>query len=204
VEQGKVLYIGVSEWNAQQIEEAQPIARELGVPLVANQLQYSMLWRAAEPVTAAQCRAAGIGILAWAPLAHGVLTGKYRPGSADPEGSRAKDRFGSQYVDRYAGLSVLERIARLTDLAQEMGLTTAQLALAWVLSRPGVACAIAGGSRPEQVMENAGAAKYELDDAATEAIDELLNGLVERDPSKVGHPEQVMPEWRRASAESRP
>jgi aryl-alcohol dehydrogenase-like predicted oxidoreductase len=164
---------------------------------VANQLQYSILWRALERETAVRCGEVGIGILAWAPLAHGVLTGKGQTGSADPEGSRGADRFGRQYVDRYASASVLARVARLAEIAKDLGLTTAQLSLAWVLSRPGVACAIAGGSTPEQILENAGAAELELDNEVVKAIDEAVDGLVEWDPIKVGHPEQVMPEWRR-------
>jgi aryl-alcohol dehydrogenase-like predicted oxidoreductase len=198
VEQGKILYIGVSEWAPEQIDAAQPIARQLGIPLAANQLQYSMLWRAPEPMAVPRCRQAGIGILAWAPLAQGVLSGKYRPATADPPGSRATDQFGSAYVNRYASQVVLDRIAQLSDLARDIGLTTAQLAIAWILSRPGVACAIAGGSQPEQVIENAAAAACELDHAVMQAIDDALDGLVELDPAKVGHPEQVMAQWRRA------
>src|SRR6478609_5027511 len=165
VRRGKVLYVGVSEWNAEQIERAAAIARELRVPLVSNQPQYSMLWRVIEAEVIPASERAGIGQIVWSPIAQGVLTGKYLPGQPPPRGSRATDETGAQFMSRLMTDDVLTRVQKLKPIAQEAGLSMAQLAVSWVLQNRNVASAIVGASRPEQVRDNAKAAGIRLDGA---------------------------------------
>jgi aryl-alcohol dehydrogenase-like predicted oxidoreductase len=188
VRQGKVLYVGVSEWTAEQIERAAALARELRVPLVSNQPQYSMLWRVIEAEVIPACERVGMGQLVWSPIAQGVLTGKYRPGQAPPSGSRATDPTGATFISRWLSDEVLTRVQRLAPIAQEAGLSMAQLAVAWVLQNRNVSSAIIGASRPEQVRENAKAAGARLDPALLKGIDEALGDAVERDPRKTVSP----------------
>jgi aryl-alcohol dehydrogenase-like predicted oxidoreductase len=183
VRSGKALYIGVSEWTAEQIREAHGLAQELAVPLVSSQPQYSMLWRVIEAEVVPTCRELGIGQVVWSPIAQGVLTGKYKPGQAPPTGSRATDeKGGADMVARFLEDDVLERVARLEPIARDAGLSMAQLAVAWVLQNDNVSAAIIGASRPEQVTENAKASGVKLDTAVLAAIDEALGDVVQRDP----------------------
>ncbi len=191
VRTGKVLYVGVSEWNAEQITRAAALARELRVPLVASQPQYSMLWRVIETQVVPTCEREGIGQVVWSPLAQGILTGKYRPGAQPPAGSRATDATGKGFVDMLVGHwmrddKVLGAVQELRPLAEDLGLTMSQLAVAWVLQNPAVSSAIIGASRPEQVRENAAASGVRLDVTARRRIDEILADHVERDPAKTG------------------
>ncbi len=189
VRQGKVLYVGVSEWRAEEISDALSIADDAGLDrIVSNQPQYSMLWRVIEEKVAPLCLKEGIGQIVWSPLAQGVLSGKYRPGAAPPQGSRAEDPTGSNFIERLLAPEVLEAVARLGPIAQRAGITMAQLALAWVLNRPGVSAAIIGASRPEQVRENAQASGIVLDDQVMAEVDAALSGVVERDPEKTLSP----------------
>jgi aryl-alcohol dehydrogenase-like predicted oxidoreductase len=201
VRAGKVLYVGVSEWSADQIRAAAPLAREFRVPLVSNQPQYSMLWRVIEAEVVPACDSLGMGQIVWSPLAQGVLTGKYLPGAAVPSGSRAEDERGSRFVGRYMGQPVLAAVQRLMPLAAELGTTLPRLALAWVLHNPSVSSAIIGVSRPEQVSHNASVSELDLNDDVLKAIDEVLTDpehgdLVERSPAKTAKPFDVMPAWR--------
>ena len=185
VRQGKALYIGVSEWRAHQIREAHALARELRIPLVSNQPQYNMLWRVIETEVVPTCEELGMGQVVFSPIAQGVLTGKYVPGQAPPEGSRATDeKGGATMIGRWMRDEVLERVQQLKPIADEAGLTTAQLAVAWTLQNPNVSAAIVGASRPEQVTDNARAAGVRLDEATMKAIDDVVDPLVERDPEK--------------------
>jgi voltage-dependent potassium channel beta subunit len=189
VRQGKALYIGVSEWRAEEIRAAHVLARELHVPLVSNQPQYSMLWRVIEAEVVPTCEELGIGQVVWSPIAQGVLTGKYQPGQAPPAGSRATDdKGGANMISRWMRDDVLERVQQLRPVADEAGLTMAQLAVAWVLQNDNVSTAIIGASRPEQVTDNARAAGVRLDESTMKAIDELLDPLVERDPAQTKSP----------------
>ncbi len=191
VRQGKVLYVGVSEWRADEISEALRIADDLGFDrIVSNQPQFSLLWRVIEGEVLPLCRDEGIGQIVWSPLAQGVLTGKYRPGQPPPEGSRALDPQGSGFVRGYLRDEVLERTSRMASLAAEAGLTPAQLALAWVLQTPGITSAIIGATRPEQVTENAVASGTVLDDDLVEAVEEILEPVVIRDPALTRSPEE--------------
>lgn len=185
VRQGKALYIGVSEWRAEQIREAHALARELRIPLVSNQPQYNLLWRVIESEVVPTCEELGLGQVVFSPIAQGVLTGKYQPGQPPPEGSRATDdKGGATMVSRWMRDEVLERVQRLRPIADQAGLTMAQLAVAWVLQNPNVSAAIIGASRPEQVTDNARAAGVRLDEATLTAIDDAVGPLVERDPGK--------------------
>src|SRR6478609_3621875 len=165
VRRGKILYVGVSEWTAEQIGRAAALARELRVPLVSNQPQYSMLWRVIEAEVIPASERAGIGQIVWSPIAQGVLTGKYLPGQPPPRGSRATDETGAQFMSRLMTDDVLTRVQKLKPIAQEAGLSMAQLAVSWVLQNRNVASAIVGASRPEQVRDNAKAAGIRLDGA---------------------------------------
>ena len=185
VRQGKALYIGVSEWTADQIRAGHALAQELGFQLISSQPQYSMLWRVIEDEVVPASRELGVSQIVWSPIAQGVLTGKYVPGQPLPEGSRATDeKGGADMIQRYMNDDVLTRVQALKPVADEAGLTMAQLAVAWVLQNDNVASAIVGASRPEQVGENVKAAGVKLDDDAMKKIDDALGDVVERDPAK--------------------
>ncbi|MEV2276472.1 aldo/keto reductase family protein [Nocardiopsis sp. NPDC049922] len=193
VRQGKVLYVGVSEWRAEEIERALKIADEMGFDrIVSNQPQYNMVWRVIESEVVPVCEREGIGQIVWSPIAGGVLTGKYRPGQAAPSGSRGADPRSSHFVkDMTEDEALLRKVAELEPLAAEAGLSMAQLAVAWVLRNPNVSAAIVGASRPEQVRDNVGAAGVTLDDALVARIDEVLGDSVRRDPALTRSPEDV-------------
>jgi aryl-alcohol dehydrogenase-like predicted oxidoreductase len=184
VRQGKVLYVGVSEWTAAQISAAAGLARELHVPFVSNQPQYSMLWRVIEAEVVPAAEREGVGQIVFSPIGQGVLTGKYQPGAAAPAGSRATDESGSGFIGRMLTDDVLTRVQKLKPVADDCGLSMAQLAVAWVLQNPNVSAAIIGASRPEQVTENVKAAGVRLEPAVLQRIDEALGEVVERDPAK--------------------
>jgi len=185
VRSGKALYIGVSEWTAEQIRQAHTLARELHIGLVSNQPQYNMLWRVIEGEVVPTCEELGIGQVVWSPIAQGVLTGKYLPGEPPPSGSRATDqKGGAGIVRRLLREDVLSRVQQLKPIADDAGLSLAQLAVAWVLRNPNVSAAIIGATRPEQVSENVKAAGVRLDPDQLSQIDKVLDDVVERDPSK--------------------
>ncbi|MEV4601593.1 MULTISPECIES: aldo/keto reductase family protein [unclassified Amycolatopsis] len=189
VRQGKVLYIGVSEWSADQITQGAALARELKVPFISNQPQYSMLWRVIESQVVPASEREGLSQIVWSPIAQGVLTGKYKAGQPLPEGSRATDQNGgANMVKRFLNDETLTAVAKLEPLAAQAGLSMAQLAVAWVLQNPNVASAIIGASRPEQVHENVKAAGVKLDADLLTAIDEALESVVERDASLTRSP----------------
>lgn len=188
VRRGKALYIGVSEWTAEQIERAAALARDLEVPFVSNQPQYSMLWRVIEARVIPASEKVGVGQLVWSPIAQGVLTGKYLPGQPPPRGSRATDASGSRFIDGWLTDDVLTRVQRLEPIAQEVGLSMAQLAVAWVLQNRSVSSAIVGASRPEQVREDVKASGVKLDAAVMERVDEVLGDAIVRDPEKTVSP----------------
>jgi aryl-alcohol dehydrogenase-like predicted oxidoreductase len=185
VRMGKVLYIGVSEWTAQQIQDGHDIAEDLGIHLISNQPRYSMLWRVIESDVIPVCVSLGMSQIVFSPIGQGVLTGKYRPGEPPPEGSRATDeKGGADMINRWMGDDVLKRVQQLVPLAQEAGLSMAQLAVAWTLQNENVASAIIGASRPEQVHDNVAAAGVKLEDELLSKIDEVLDPVVERDPAR--------------------
>ena len=183
VRQGKALYIGVSEWTADQIRAGHALAKNLGIQLISSQPQYSMLWRVIEGEVVPACEELGISQIVWSPIAQGVLTGKYQPGQAPPAGSRATDdKGGADMIKRWMDDDLLTRVQRLRPLADEAGLSMAQLAVAWVLQNPNVASALVGASRPEQVEDNVAAAGKKLDADLMKAIDDVLGDAVIADP----------------------
>ncbi len=184
VRSGKALYIGVSEWTAEQIRAGHALARELHVPFISSQPQYSMLWRVIEAEVVPTCRELGISQIVWSPVAQGVLTGKYRPGAPLPPGSRATDeKGGSQMIRRWLADDILTAVQQLRPVADDLGLTMAQLAVAWVLQNDNVAGAIIGASRPEQVAENVKASGVRIPPELMSRIDQILGDLPQRDPA---------------------
>ncbi len=185
IRQGKALYIGVSEWTADQIREGVRLARDLGIQLVSSQPQYSMLWRVIEDEVVPVSRELGVSQIVWSPIAQGVLTGKYTPGQAPPAGSRATDeKGGADMIQRFMNDDVLTRVQDLEPVAAELDLTMAQLAVAWVLQNDNVAAALVGASRPEQVTENVKASGVRIPDELMAKVDDALGDVVERDPGK--------------------
>ena len=190
VRQGKVLYIGVSEWRAEEIAAALRIAGELGLDrIISNQPQYNMIWRVIESEVVPLCAKEGVGQIVWSPIAQGALTGKYLPGAAPPAGSRATDSRGSFFITEYLTDEILGRVQELRPVADEAGLTLSQLAVAWTLQNPNVAAAIVGATRPEQVRENVKAAGVRLDPALMQRIDDILGPVIVRDPAQTVSPE---------------
>ena len=189
VRQGKVLYVGVSEWRSEEIADALSIAGQFGLDrIVSNQPQYNMIWRVIESEVLPLCEKEGIGQIVWSPIAQGVLTGKYRPGQAPPTGSRATDPSGSGFIQHYLSDDLLTRVEGLRAVAEEAGLSLAQLAVAWTLRNPGVSAAIIGATRPEQVRENVKASGVKLDEAALRRIDDVLGPVIVRDPAQTSSP----------------
>ena len=189
VRAGKVLYVGVSEWRAEQIAAALKVAGELGLDrIVSNQPQYNMLWRVIEAEVVPLSEKEGIGQLVFSPIAQGVLTGKYQPGAAPPADSRATDPSGSTFIKRWLEDETLEAVQQLKPLAAEAGLSLAQLAVAWVLQNPNVSAAIIGATRPEQVRENVKAAGVRLDPGLMSRIDKALGQAIVRDPARTVSP----------------
>ncbi|MGZ4508413.1 MAG: aldo/keto reductase family protein [Blastococcus sp.] len=184
VRAGKVLYIGVSEWRADQIAAGAELARDLGIQLISNQPQYSMLWRVIEEEVVPTSEKEGLSQIVWSPLAQGVLTGKYAPGEQPPADSRAGHAEAGTSMRGYLTDEILTRVQGLRAVADDLGLSMAQLAVAWVLQNPNVAAAIIGASRPEQVADNVKAAGVTLEADVMKRIDGILGDVVERDPAK--------------------
>jgi aryl-alcohol dehydrogenase-like predicted oxidoreductase len=179
VRSGKARYLGFSEWPEEKIREAQAMD---GVEhFVSSQPQYSMIWRGPERDVIPASRELGISQIVWSPLGQGILTGKYRPGEPPPGDSRAAHERMNYFMDRAGDRELLERVQQLRPVAEELGLTMAQLALAWVLREDNVAAAIIGATRPEQVEDNAAASGVGLDSATLERIDEILGDSVRWD-----------------------
>jgi aryl-alcohol dehydrogenase-like predicted oxidoreductase len=184
VRQGKVHYVGVSEWTAEQIQSALRIADDMGLDrIVSNQPQYSLLWRVIETEVVPLSAKEGIGQIVWSPLAQGVLTGKYLPGTPPPEGSRATAKDGAGYIGWLLRDEVLGPVQQFAALARQAGHTPATVALAWVLQNENVSTAILGATRPEQVVENVKALDVVLEPDLLQAIDEVLEPAILRDPT---------------------
>jgi aryl-alcohol dehydrogenase-like predicted oxidoreductase len=176
VRAGKARSIGFSEWPAAKIEEALALP---GVErFVSSQPQYSMIWRGPERDVIPLCARNGISQIVWSPLYQGILTGKYRPGEPPPAGSRATSERMNRFMQPARDRVLLERVQELVALAGGLGITPAQLALAWVLREPNVAAAIVGATRPEQVEDNAAASGIALDEETLRRIDEILGDKV--------------------------
>ena len=190
IRQGKVNYIGVSEWRASEIEAALKIQDERGYNrFISNQPQYSMLWRVIEEEVVPTSIREGIGQIVWSPVAQGVLTGKYKPGKKVPAGSRATDKKGgADMISAWMNEDVLIAVEKLQPIATEAGLTMAQLAVAWVLQNPNVSAAIIGATKPSQVKENVKASGVKLSAGTMAAIDKALGKVCEKDPAQTVSP----------------
>ncbi len=182
VRQGKALYIGVSEWTADQIREGHRWSKELGFQLISSQPQYSMLWRVIEEEVVPTCEELGLSQIVWSPMAQGVLSGKYRPGEPPPAGSRAAHEEVGQSMRHLMKDETLAAVQGLTPIADEVGLSMAQLAIAWVLQNDNVAAALVGASRPEQVAENVKAAGVRLDAEVMRRVQDTLATVAVTDP----------------------
>lgn len=189
VRQGKVMYVGVSEWTAEQIREGKKLADQLGFQLISNQPQYSMLWRVIEEKVVPTSKELGLGQIVWSPMAQGVLSGKYLPGQPAPEGSRAADPNVGEFIQKFMTDDVLTRVQQLAPLAKEVGLDMAQFAVAWVLQNDNVSAAIVGASRPEQISSNVKAAGVKLPAEIMKKVDEILGDVVVTDPTNTKSPE---------------
>ncbi len=191
VRQGKVHYIGVSEWTAEQIGAALTMAADMGFDrLVSNQPQYSLLWRVIESDVVPLCEREGMGQIVFSPLAQGILTGKYRPGEPPPEASRATSENGSGFISRWLDDGVLGTVQQYVSVCREAGYPPAAVALAWVLTNPNVSAAIVGASRPEQLAENVKALDLDLEGDVLAKIDEVLAPIVQRHPGLTQSPPQ--------------
>ncbi len=190
VRRGKVLYIGVSEWTAEEIRAGAQLARELKIPLVSNQPQYSMLWRGVEGKVIPACEAEGLSQIVFSPLGQGVLTGKYFPGEAVPDGSRATDETGKNFISRFMRDDVLERVQLLRPIAESAGLSMAALAIAWILQNRNVASAIVGATKPDQLNDSVNGVGKTLEPAVMAAIDIALGDIVDREADRSQSPLQ--------------
>ena len=189
VRSGKALYIGLSEWSAEQIQAAVDIAKQMNFDkIVSNQPQYSMLWRVIEGEVVPTSVKNGISQIVWSPMAQGVLTGKYLPGQPAPAGSRATDAGGARMIERWMRDDVLNAVQNLKPIAAELGISMGQLAIAWVLKNPNVASAIVGASRPDQIVDNIKAIDVVLDDAVMKKIDGVVASVIERDVKQTVSP----------------
>ena len=189
VRMGKVLYVGVSEWNADQIRQGQALASQMGFKLISNQPQYSMLWRVIEAEVIPTSMELGLGQIVWSPMAQGILTGKYLPGQPAPAGSRGADPATASIVEKFMSVETLTAVQNLRPLAEELGINMAQFALAWVLQNPGVSAAIVGASSPEQIAGNIAASGVEIPAEVMKRVDEILAGVYQTDPSLTKSPD---------------
>ena len=189
VRQGKALYIGVSEWNAEQIRAAHKLSKELGFQLISSQPQYSALWRVIEAEVIPTCKELGVSQIVWSPMAQGVLTGKYLPGQPAPDGSRGADERLGGMMGKYLSDDVLTRVQLLAPLAKELELTMAQFALAWVLQNDNVASAIVGATRPDQITSNIEAVGVEIPAEIMQQVSEILSPVAIFDASETKSPE---------------
>ena len=189
VRAGKALYIGVSEWNAEQINAGAKLARELNFQLISNQPQYSMLWRVIESEVIPASKQNGMTQIVWSPLAQGVLTGKYLPGTPAPKDSRASNTEAAVGgIEKYMTDEALTAIQKLKPLAESLDLTMAQFGLAWVLANPNVSSAIVGASRPDQITDNVKAVGVEIPGEIMKQVDQILAGLIVSDPAETKSP----------------
>jgi aryl-alcohol dehydrogenase-like predicted oxidoreductase len=189
VRMGKVLYVGVSEWNADQIRRGQALASQMGFKLISNQPQYSMLWRVIEAEVIPTSMELGLGQIVWSPMAQGILTGKYLPGQPAPAGSRGADPATASIVEKFMSEETLTAVQDLRPLAEQLGVNMAQFALAWVLQNPAVSAAIVGASSPEQISSNIAASGVEIPGEVMKRVDDILAGVYQTDPSLTKSPD---------------
>jgi aryl-alcohol dehydrogenase-like predicted oxidoreductase len=189
VRQGKALYIGVSEWNAEQIRAGHKLSKELGFQLISSQPQYSMLWRVIESEVIPTCEELGISQIVWSPMAQGVLTGKYLPGQPVPENSRAANEKVNSFIQKLLTDEVLTKVQELKPIAEELGVTMAQFALAWVLQNKNVSSAIVGATTPDQIKSNLGAVGVEIPAEVMAKVTDIFASIAVTDPKETRSPE---------------
>lgn len=189
VRQGKALYIGVSEWNAEQIRAGHKLSKELGFQLISSQPQYSMLWRVIEAEVIPTCEELGISQIVWSPMAQGVLTGKYLPGQPVPENSRAANEKVNSFIQKLLTDEVLTKVQELKPFAEELGVTMAQFALAWVLQNKNVSSAIVGATTPDQIKSNLGAVGVEIPAEVMAKVTDIFASIAVTDPKETRSPE---------------
>ena len=189
VRQGKALYIGVSEWNAEQIRAGHKLSKELGFQLISSQPQYSMLWRVIEAEVIPTCEELGISQIVWSPMAQGVLTGKYLPGQPVPENSRAANEKVTSFIQKLLTDEVLTKVQELKPIAEELGVTMAQFALAWVLQNKNVSSAIVGATTPDQIKSNLGAVGVEIPAEVMAKVTDIFASIAVTDPKETRSPE---------------
>lgn len=189
VRQGKALYIGVSEWNAEQIRAGHKLSKELGFQLISSQPQYSMLWRVIEAEVIPTCEELGISQIVWSPMAQGVLTGKYLPGQPVPENSRAANEKVNSFIQKLLTDEVLTKVQELKPIAEELGVTMAQFALAWVLQNKNVSSAIVGATTPDQIKSNLGAVGVEIPTDVMNKVTDIFSSIAVTDPKETKSPE---------------
>ena len=189
VRQGKALYIGVSEWNAEQIRAGHKLSKELGFQLISSQPQYSMLWRVIEAEVIPTCEELGISQIVWSPMAQGVLTGKYLPGQPVPENSRAANEKVNSFIQKLLTDEVLTKVQELKPIAEELGVTMAQFALAWVLQNKNVSSAIVGATTPDQIKSNLGAVGLEIPEEVMAKVTNIFASIAVTDPKETKSPE---------------
>lgn len=178
VKQGKVLYTGVSEWSAAQIEKAQGIIQHRGYhKMVSNQPVYNLLQRYIEKEVLPVSESHGMGQIVFSPLAQGVLTGEYKPNAEIPKDSRAANKEIGRFVDRYMDNETLEAVQKIDSIADQLDLSLVQLSLAWILRQPGVSSAIIGASKPSQIEENVQASGIKLSQDVLDEIDKVLEEI---------------------------
>jgi len=181
VRQGKVLYVGVSEWTADQIADALHLAKEMNLDrIVSNQPRYNMIQRQIEAEIFPLCEREGVGQVVFSPLAQGVLTGKYRPGEAPEQDTRAADPDSNRFMQQLMKEEVLSAVDKLRPVASDAGFGMSQLALAWILRQENVSSTIIGASRPEQVEDNVKAAGVRLSSDVLSEIDSILEDVIQR------------------------
>ena len=190
VRPGKALYIGVSEWNAEQIRAGHKLSKELGFQLISSQPQYSMIWRVIEAEVIPACEELGVSQIVWSPMAQGVLTGKYLPGQPVPQDSRAANDKVNSFIQKLLTDDVLTRVQQLKPIAEELGITMAQFALAWVLQNKNVSSAIVGATSPEQITSNIGAVGVEIPQEIMNKVTEILEPIIISDPNETQSPEK--------------
>ncbi len=189
VRQGKALYIGVSEWRAEEIAAGVALAKQMGFQLISNQPQYSMLWRVIEAEVIPTSESLGVSQIVWSPMAQGVLTGKYLPGQKAPDGSRGATESVSGSMERLLSSNeLLERVQELRPIADECGATMAQFALAWVLRNPNVSSAIVGATSPAQITSNVGALEIVISDELAAKAEAIVKSVAVFDPAETKSP----------------
>ncbi len=189
VRQGKALYIGVSEWNAEQIRAGHKLSKELGFQLISSQPQYSMLWRVIEAEVIPTCEELGISQIVWSPMAQGVLTGKYLPGQPVPENSRAANEKVNSFIQKLLTDEVLTKVQELKPIAEQLGVTMAQFSLAWVLQNKNVSSAIVGATTPDQIKSNLGAVGVEIPAEVMAKVTDIFASIAVTDPKETKSPE---------------